>query len=263
MRENSVRQKIQAGQSVINGWLSIPSSYSAEIMGHAGFDAITIDLQHGMIGIDAALPMFQALSATPTIPLARVPWNDPAQIMRLLDTGAYGIICPMISTVEDAESFVMSCRYPPRGNRSFGPARGLLYGGADYYPHADREMLAIGMIETAQGLDNLDQILAIEGLDGIYVGPNDLALALGCAPKSESDEKVVVDAIAHICERTRAANKIAGIFCSGGEAAARRIREGFQMVTPGNDGALLGNAARAALASARQSGASTQSQSGY
>ena len=169
----------------------------------------------------------------------------------------------MISNVDDAESFVMSCRYPPRGNRSFGPARGLLYGGADYYPHADAEMLAIGMIETAQGLDNLDQILAIEGLDGIYVGPNDLALALGCVPKSESEEKVVIDAIAHICERTRAANKIAGIFCSSGEAAARRIREGFQMVTPGNDGALLGNAARAALASARQAGIASQSQSGY
>lgn len=263
MRENTVRQKILAGQPVINGWLSIPSSYSAEIMGHAGFDAITIDLQHGMIGIDAALPMFQALSATPTIPLARVPWNDPAQIMRLLDTGAYGIICPMISTVEDAENFVRSCRYPPRGQRSFGPARGLLYGGADYYPHADREILAIGMIETAQGLDNLDQILAIEGLDGIYVGPNDLALALGCVPQSESEEKVVVDAIAHICSRTRAANKIAGMFCSSGEAAAKRIREGFHMVTPGNEGSMLASAARAALAAARQSGPTPVGQSGY
>ncbi len=263
MRENTVRQKILSGQPVINGWLSIPSSYSAEIMGHAGFDSITIDLQHGMIGIDAALPMFQALSTTPAIPLARVPWNDPAQIMRLLDTGAYGIICPMISTVDDAERFVMSCRYPPRGNRSFGPARGFFYGGPDYYPHADREILAIGMIETAQGLDSLDQILAIEGLDGIYVGPNDLALALGCMPKSESDEKIVVDAIAHICERTRAANKIAGIFCSGGEGAARRIKEGFQMVTPGNDGALLANAARAALATARQAAAPVASKSGY
>lgn len=263
MRENTLRQKIQAGQPVINGWLSIPSSYSAEILGHAGFDSITIDLQHGMIGMDAALPMFQALSATPTIPLARVPWNDPAQIMRLLDTGAYGIICPMISTVDDAENFVRSCRYPPRGQRSFGPARGLLYGGADYYPHADREILAIGMIETAEGLDNLDQILAIEGLDGIYVGPNDLALALGCVPKSESEEQVVVDAIAHICARTRAANKIAGMFCSSGEAAARRIREGFNMVTPGNEGSMLVNAARAALAAARQSGYAQGGQSGY
>ena len=263
MRANTIRQTIQSGQPVINGWLAMASSYSAEILGHAGFDSITVDLQHGMIGIDAALPMFQALSATPTIPLARVPWNEPSQIMRLLDSGAYGIICPMISTVADAESFVMSCRYPPRGNRSFGPARGLLYGGSDYYPHAEKEILAIGMIETVQGLDNLDQILAVEGLDGVYVGPNDLALALGCVPKSESEEKVVVDAVAHICQRTRAANKIAGIFCSGGEAAARRIQEGFQMVTPGNDSALLANAARAAIATARRSGSPAASKSGY
>lgn len=116
MRSNSIRQKIASGLPVINGWLAIPSSYSAELIGHQGFDSVTVDLQHGMIGIDAALPMFQALSSTPAIPLARVPWNDPAQIMRLLDSGAYGIICPMISTVDDAASFVSSCRYPPTAN---------------------------------------------------------------------------------------------------------------------------------------------------
>ena len=251
MRENSIRKKIAAGQPVINGWLAIPSSYSAEVIGHAGFDSVTVDLQHGMIGIDAALPMFQALSSTPTIPLARVPWNDPAQIMRLLDTGAYGIICPMISTVDDAASFVSSCRYPPLGQRSFGPARALLYGGADYYSGADREIMTFGMIETQAGLDNLDKILAMEGLDGIYIGPNDLALALGSTPKSESDDPVVVQAVAHIRERAKAHGKIAGIFCSSGEAAGRRIQEGFQMVTPGNEAALMSAAAKAAIAIAR------------
>jgi 4-hydroxy-2-oxoheptanedioate aldolase len=263
MRSNSIRQKIASGQPVINGWLAIPSSYSAEVIGHQGFDSVTVDLQHGMIGIDAALPMFQALSSTPAIPLARVPCNDPAQIMRLLDSGAYGIICPMISTVDDAVSFVSSCRYPPHGQRSFGPARAMLYGGADYYPHADKEILTLGMIETQAGLDNLDKILAIEGLDGIYVGPNDLALALGSVPKSESDDPVVMKAIEHIRIRAQAHGKIAGIFCSSGEAAAMRIKQGFQMVTPGNEAGLLANAAKAAVATARGAQTAGASKTGY
>jgi len=263
MRSNSIRQKIASGLPVINGWLAIPSSYSAEVIGHQGFDSVTVDLQHGMIGIDAALPMFQALSSTPAIPLARVPWNDPAQIMRLLDSGAYGIICPMISTEDDAASFVSSCRYPPHGQRSFGPARAMLYGGADYYPHADKEILALGMIETQAGLDNLDKILAIEGLDGIYIGPNDLALALGSVPKSESDDPVVMKAVEHIRTRALAHGKIAGIFCSSGEAAAMRIKQGFQMVTPGNEAALMASAAKQAVATARGAQPTGASKTGY
>lgn len=263
MRENTLRKKLAAGQPIINGWLAIPSSYSAEVMGHQGFDSVTVDLQHGMINLDTALPMFQALSTTSTIPLARVPWNEPSQIMKLLDSGAYGIICPMISTVDDAANFVSSCRYPPRGQRSFGPARAMLYGGADYYSGADREIMTFGMIETQAGLDNLEKILAIEGLDGIYIGPNDLALALGSQPKSESDDPVVVQAIAHICERAKAHGKVAGIFCSGGEAAARRVKEGFQMVTPGNEAALLSTAAKAAIAAIRGVAPTGSSSNGY
>ena len=263
MRQNTIRQKIAAGQPVINGWLAIPSSYSAEVIGHQGFDSVTVDLQHGMIGIDAALPMFQALSATPAIPLARVPWNDPAQIMRLLDSGAYGIICPMISTVSDAADFVSACRYPPLGQRSFGPARASLYGGADYFPQANKEILTLAMIETQAGLDNLEQILSLQGLDGIYVGPNDLALALHSTPKSESDDPVVMEAIEHIRVRALAHGKIAGIFCSSGEAAAMRIKQGFQMVTPGNEAGLMAAAAKAAVTIARGGVADSASKTGY
>lgn len=263
MRPNTIRQKIAAGHAVINGWLAIPSSYSAELIAHQGFDSVTVDLQHGMIGIESALPMFQAISSTEAIPLARVPTNDPAQIMRLLDSGAYGIICPMISTVDDAESFVSSCRYPPRGQRSFGPARASLYGGADYYPNADKEILTLGMIETQAGLDNLEQILAIDGLDGIYIGPNDLALALGSVPKSESDDPVVIKAVEHIRLRALAHGKIAGIFCSSGEAAAMRLKQGFQMVTPGNEAALMAVAAKAAVTIARGGLTTGSSKTGY
>ena len=263
MKENTVKRALQAGKSVVNGWLAIPSSFSAEIIGRSGFEAVTVDLQHGMIGFDSALSMFQALSATPAIPLARVPVNDGAQIMRLLDAGAYGIICPMISTPEDAARFVSACRYPPKGDRSFGPARGLLYGGPDYYPHADNEILTIGMIETRTGLDNLDAILSVDGLDGIYIGPNDLSLALGHAPSSEPTASEVVQAIAYIQAQTVAHNKIPGIFCSSGQAAQMRLSQGFRMVTPGNEAGLLGAAAKAALAQARGLVSGTSGGSGY
>lgn len=258
-----MKQRLLAGESVVNGWLAIPSAYSAEIVGMAGFDAVTVDLQHGMIGFDAALGMFQALSATPAIPLARVPVNDGPQIMRLLDAGAYGIICPMISTADDAARFVSACCYPPEGDRSCGPARGLLYGGADYLQHANQEMLRIGMIETQAGLENLDKILSVPGLDGIYIGPNDLSLALGHAPSSEPTAPVVVEAIAHILARCVAHKRIPGIFCSSGEAAAMRLAQGFRMVTPGNEAALLGQAAKAAVQAASAKSSAQGGGTGY
>ena len=251
MRPNHLKDMCQKQQAVVNGWLGIPSSYAAEVMGHQGFDAVTVDLQHGMIGFDQAVAMLQALSATPALPLARVSRNDPALVMQVLDAGAYGIICPMISSALEAQSFVSACRYPPLGTRSFGPARAMLYGGPDYFQGANAVVLTLAMIETRAGLDALDAILAVEGLDGIFVGPNDLALALGKAPSSEPDDAEVRQAIAHICERTRAHGKIPGIFCSSGEAAAQRIAEGFLLVTPGHDVGLLSQAARRAVQVAR------------
>jgi 4-hydroxy-2-oxoheptanedioate aldolase len=174
MRLNKLKVAAAENRPIINGWLAIPSSYSAEIMGHQGYDAVTVDLQHGMIDFASALAMLQALSATPAVPLVRVADSTPAQIMRVLDAGAYGVICPMVSTPEQARRFVAACRYPPQGIRSFGPARGLLYGGADYPQHANREILTLAMIETREGLANIDAILDTEGLDGVFIGPNDL-----------------------------------------------------------------------------------------
>ena len=128
MRSNRLRELMRSGTPILNAWLAIPSSYSAEVMGYQGYDSVTVDLQHGMIGFDAAVPMLQAISATPAAPLVRVSRNDYALVMQLLDAGAYGVICPMISTPEEALRFVSYCRYPPAGQRSYGPARGLLYG---------------------------------------------------------------------------------------------------------------------------------------
>ena len=251
MRPNNVQQGHAAGLPIVNGWLSIGSGYAAELIAHQGFDSVTVDCQHGMIGFDTALVMLQAISSTPSTPMVRPSFLDPAQIMRFLDAGSFGIICPMISTADDARALVDACRYPPFGTRSFGPGRGLLYGGADYPTAANATITVLAMIETVAGLENLDSILAVEGLDGIYVGPNDLALSMGFPPTNESSEPLVSDAIDKALRTTRATGKIAGIFCSDGEAAAMRIGQGFDLVTPGNDAALLKRVMGHAVAASR------------
>lgn len=263
MRVNNLKTAVSENRPIVNGWLAIPASYSAEIMGHQGYDAVTVDLQHGMIDFASALTMLQALSATPAVPLVRVADNSPAQIMQMLDAGAYGVICPMISTPEQARRFVSACRYPPQGIRSFGPARGLLYGGADYPQHANREILTLGMIETREGLANIDAILDTDGLDGVFIGPNDLSLTLTGAASAESTHQDMLSAIELVVSRCREKQKIAGIFCTSGRAAANRIAQGFQFVTPANDVMQLGRASREAIALARGNEIPTTGASGY
>ena len=233
MRANTVRNRLAASEVVVNGWLSIASAYSAEGVGHSGVHSVTVDMQHGMLGFSDALAMIQALSATPATPMVRVPALESAQIMHLLDAGAYGIICPMISTPEQAAALVAACRYPPTGKRSFGPSRGLLYGGSDYVAQADETVMVIPMIETAEAVERIDEILEVDGIDMVYLGPNDLAFELDGhtrfpRPKSEA-------ALIHVLEATKRHGIPAGIFCSSGAEARKRVLQGFHLVTPGND----------------------------
>ena len=174
MRENKLKKIFKEGKVVVNGWLQIPSSFSAEVMANQGWDSLTIDMQHGAVDYPNALQMLQAISTTDVVPMARVNWNEPGQIMKILDAGSYGVICPMVSNRQQAEKFVQACMYPPKGYRSFGPLRGLIYGGPDYGKHANNEILKLAMIETKEALDNLDNIMSTPGVDGIYIGPADL-----------------------------------------------------------------------------------------
>ena len=169
MKKNKLREIIKSGKAIINGWLQIPNSFSAEVMAKQGWDSLTIDMQHGVIDYPNALQMLQAISTTETTPLARVNWNEPGQIMKILDAGCYGVICPMISNKEQAEKFVQACMYPPKGYRSFGPIRALMYAGADYGDHANEEILKIAMIETKEALDKLDDIISTPCVYGIYI----------------------------------------------------------------------------------------------
>jgi 4-hydroxy-2-oxoheptanedioate aldolase len=239
MRENRLRTLWQSGGAAINGWLAIPNSFSAETMAHQGWDSLTIDLQHGVVDYQAMVPMLQAISTTDTVPVVRVPWLEPGIIMKTLDAGAYGVICPMINTREDAQKLVAWSHYAPRGTRSFGPIRAFLYGGADYPQHANDTIVTFAMIETAQALDNLDAILSVEGLDAIYIGPSDLSLALGCRPVFDDVDPKAQEAIDHILERAKAHGLVAGIHNGTPEGAMARIAKGFQFTTVSSDARLM------------------------
>ena len=236
MRKNKLKEIFKQNKSVINGWLQIPSSFSAEVMAHQGWDSLTIDMQHGVIDYPNALQMLQAISSTDTIPMARVNWNEPGQIMKILDAGAYGVICPMVSNREQAEKFVQACQYPPKGYRSFGPIRGLIYGGSDYANHANDEILKLAMIETSEALQKLDEIMSTPGLDGIYIGPADLSLAIGQKPAFDNPEgSPTYEQIINILKHAKKNNLVAGIHNSTPEYAQKMIDIGFQLVTIGSD----------------------------
>ena len=179
MRENKLRTIWKQGGCVLNGWLAVPNSFCAEVMAHTGWDSLCIDIQHGMVDFQTAISMMQAISTTSVTPIVRVPWNEPGIIMKCLDAGAYGVICPMINTRADAERLVATCHYPPAGFRSSGPTRAALYGGSDYQAKANETIVVFAMIETAEALANLDSILSTPGLDAIFIGPNDLAISMG------------------------------------------------------------------------------------
>ncbi|MEM5429781.1 HpcH/HpaI aldolase family protein [Cupriavidus oxalaticus] len=251
MRENRIRKMWAAGQAVVNGWLSIPSAFAAETMAHQGWDSLTIDLQHGALDYADALALLTAISTTDTVPVVRVPWNEPGILMKVLDAGAYGVICPMVNTRADAERLVAATRYPPLGSRSFGPIRGLLYGGADYAQHANDTVVVLAMIETRQGLENLDEILSVDGLDGVYIGPSDLSLALGCRPTFDDVDPPVAQAIEHVVARARAHGRVAGVHNGAPAAALRRIGQGFGFVTVSSDARLMAAGAQQVMAEMR------------
>ena len=191
--------------------------------------------------------MLQALVAQRRTPLARVPWNEPGIIMKMLDAGCYGIICPMVNTAEEAQRFVGACRYPPKGYRSFGPTRVSFYAGADYGQHANDTVIALAMIETAQAVENLDAILDTPGLDGVYVGPADLSQSMGYKERVDlkhPDLVAMLDQILAGCSRR---GLIAGIHVASTDYARSIIDKGYQFVTLLSDGRLLAVAAKQAV----------------
>ena len=255
MKPNALKKMLAEGKRTTNGWVAIPSPFAAEVYSAQGFDSVTIDMQHGALDFNDVLPLLQAICLSNVTPMARVPWNNPADIMRVLDSGAYGIICPMINTKKEAEALVQAGRYAPMGARSIGPFRAAHYAGADYAAHANSEILLIAMIETTEAVKNLDEILSVRGLDGVYVGPGDLSMTMGHPATLDPSDKGVLAAMAEIAKKTRAKGKIAGVHTDSAKTAAKRYAEGYQFCTLLNDVRVLANAAAAMVKEAKGLGA--------
>src|SRR5919112_2108295 len=248
MIRNKLKELWSAGKPTINGWLSIGTASTAEIMAAQGYDSVSIDVQHGALDYSSALPMLQAMRASGAVPMARVPWLEPGIIMKVLDAGAYGVICPMVNTPEQASEFVSYLRYPPLGQRSFGPTRANFSAGANYAAEANDEILAFAMVETAEAMRNLDAIAATQGLDGIYVGPADLTFSLAqgrLVPAFDREEPEMIEALQTIVAACKGNGIRAALHCGTPDYAAKAISWGFAMTTVSNDVRMLAGAAEA------------------
>ena len=244
MRKNKLKEILAQSGTVTTGWLHIPNTWSAELMANAGWDAVTVDMQHGLHNMETAMQMMQAISTTDTVPLARCNWNEPGPIMRLLDSGAYGIICPMINTKVECEKFVGACLYPPMGYRSFGPTRQRIYAGLDYGNHANEETLVLAMIETKEAVENIDAICSVKGLDGIFVGSGDLKLSLTGKAGHGTTSTLFDEAIDKILASCQKHQIIPGIWCSSVEMAKVQQAKGYRFIALKSDSMMLNEYAR-------------------
>jgi 4-hydroxy-2-oxoheptanedioate aldolase len=237
---NNVKKVWASGKAVVNAWLAIPSGFSAEVIAQCGFDSVTVDMQHGVQDYLSMVQCFQAMNGHPVTPMVRVPWNEPGIIGKVLDGGAYGVICPMVNTKEEAQKLVAYSKYPPRGTRSNGPIRSGMYGSAGtYQATANDEIVLLPMMETRTAVENMESILDVEGINGVYIGPSDLGLSYGLVPKLDRNEPEILKIYEKIVKECGKRGLYPGIHCSGAEGAVRAIDMGFKLVTLSNESGLM------------------------
>jgi len=235
MKKNRILELWQNNKVCLNGWLSIPNSFTAEAMSKMGWDSITIDMQHGQNDYHTSISMLQAINNSNTVPFVRIPWNEPGIIMRMLDLGVLGVIAPMINTKKEGEDFVSYCNYPPKGQRSFGPMRAQLIYGSDYYENANDQIISLAMIETKEAVDNIDEILSIPNLTGVYIGPGDMSSSYGLKPQFDIKDGPVYSNIKMIAKKAKENGKIAGIHNGTTKYGKEMIKLGYQFVTVSSD----------------------------
>jgi 4-hydroxy-2-oxoheptanedioate aldolase len=253
MTANRLKERLNAGKPCINGWLLLPSTFSAEVMAQTGWDSLTIDLQHGLFDYTSAVSAIQAMQAHPVTPLVRVPSNEPGIIGKVLDAGAWGVICPMINTPADARALVQSCLYPPHGSRSYGPIRARGYGGKEpYHDIANEQILVLPQIETIQAVQNIGQILDVPGVSGIYIGPNDLGFSMGLVPTLDRKEPEILAIYDTLLKETSKRRLIACIHNASPVYAAEMIKLGFQFVTVASDITCMAASARESVLATRR-----------
>lgn len=249
---NALRKSLAEGQACLNGWSLLPCASTAETFVQGGWDSITFDMQHGLHDYASVVACLQATQRFGVTPLVRPPSNEPAIIGKLLDAGAMGIICPMINRAEDAEVMVEACLYPPVGVRSYGPVRAAGYGGKEPYYEAVNDLVVIlPQVETGQAIDNIDAILDVAGVSGVYVGPSDLGISLGMGPGLDRREDAILALFEKVIAATRRRDKIAAIHTGSADYAGFAVGMGFNLVTVVSDIGLIGRGARDATAQVR------------
>jgi 4-hydroxy-2-oxoheptanedioate aldolase len=231
-------EKWRTNKATVNVFLRINNSFVAELVSQLDFDAVTLDLQHGLVEIEHSLPMLQAIHKA-RFPMVRLAANDPAAIMKLLDIGAKGIICPLINTRADAEKLVNSCYYPPIGNRSYGPLRANMPARTTYMQDYKDDIITFAQIETKESLDNLEDIASTKNLSGLYVGPYDLSISLGMSKMADFADPTFMDHIKRVLSVAKKHNLITAIQAYKEEEAAMLANMGFNMVTPIDESAVL------------------------
>lgn len=247
----------------LGGWAAIPSGFSAELLGHCGFDWVCVDTQHGIIGYDQMVPMLQGLAVTGTPAFVRVSWNMPGEIMKALDAGAQGVIIPMVNSPDEARQAVASCRYPPHGIRSWGPTRAAL-GNPSYSPASgNRDVICTVMVETTEALSRIDEIVATPGVDAVFIGPNDLAVSSGLEPSYRAENPIHHEKIEQILAACQRGNIVAGIYSGSQEMARHWWELGFGMVALASDAVLLRQTVQAQLRALREEPQAAESKAAY
>ncbi len=236
---NPLKEAWNAGRTVFGLWAGIPNSFVAEMLAGTGVDYVCVDQQHGLIGYEEVVSMFQAAENGGAAPITRVLSNDPYRIMKSLDAGAWGVIVPLVNSPEEAARAVAACRYPPRGMRSYGPIRASAVIGSTDPEDLDREALCLVMVETKEALERVGEISATPGVDGIYIGPSDLAISLGLSPTLSIQEGEHAEAVKRIRDSCHEHGIAAGIHSPDGEWARKHAEDGFDMVTVASDAAML------------------------
>lgn len=247
MKKNNVRAKLKRGEASIGTWLTLPDTFAAQLMARAGFDWLTVELEHTPVTMETAAQSFAIIAASGTVPLARVPWNTGENIKRVLDTGAWGIVVPMVNSRAEAEAAVAAARYQPLGTRSIGGqfhAANFATDTGTYYARANDEILVVLMAEHVQAIESADEILSVPGIDAIFIGPNDLHNSMGLKPVFDSDHKEFVDAVQHVLKTAKKYGVAPGIHVVDAACAKRRRDEGFQFIAVASETGMMLSKAR-------------------
>lgn len=251
----SLARRLRAGETVHIGWATLGVPILAEMLAREGFPAVSCDNQHGMFSYETTVAAIAAIRAAGSAPMVRVPLGDVAYVSRVLDLGAEGVIAPMINTVEDARAFAAAAKFPPLGERSWGPARALMLNGLsmpDYLKRANKEIVTLAMIETRTAIANLEGILSVDGIDGVFIGPSDLSITLSKGKTLDPFAKEVDEVIDRVAAAAKKAGKIAAAYTANPDRANDHAKRGYRLIAVTSDQGFFKAGVSAALAALKK-----------